>query len=306
MRRALSIALLIAALAVTAWFVYTARHELVAALNNVSLLLVGLLYVATLSQNVVLWRLFHASASAGDDYVLTSRMHFGGQLAKYVPGKVWAVVYQASLRSDAIKVGNIVQGNIIVYAQGVMSVVVASAALLAYPVSLPLALAIVVAGVALAVWLMSSDHLYRVLQRISAVSARTEMTSDVATTTFSVPVRVTIFAALVASYVLSNVFLLSAFYDFELAEVLRLTAYLGIAWLAGIVVAVTPAGLGVREAAFVAIGYFSGENSVEVFAGIAVVARVLQILFDALSAFLVPAVVGLFQQEHKARAERAE
>jgi hypothetical protein len=233
-------------------------------------------------------------------------MHFGGQVAKYVPGKIWAIVYQGTLRPDAMRMGHIVQGNIVVTALAVLSVLVASAALLLQQWSLAATAVLLIAGAGVAAYLMASDHLYRIVQRLSRLSRRTELTEQIPAAGLSLLARVGAYVALLTSYVLTNVFLLCAFYDFELAEVLRLSAYLGIAWLAGVVVAITPSGLGVREAAFVGIGYLTGENSFEVFASIAVVARAIQILQDLLSAFLVPAVVGLFQDEDESRAEETQ
>ncbi len=305
-RRIYSTALLVVALAVTAAFVYSARGEIVAAISRASLLYIALLYAATLAQNVVVWLVFHASAGAGRDYLLTCRMHFGGQVAKYVPGKIWAIVYQGTLKPDAMRMGHIVQGNIVVTALAVLSVVVASVALLLQQWSLPATAVLLVAGAGAAAYLMGSDHLYRIVQRISRVSRRTELTEHVPESGLTLASRVVAYFALLTTYVLTNVFLLYAFYDFELAEVLRLSAYLGIAWIAGVVVAVTPSGLGVREAAFVGIGYLTGENSFEVFASIAVVARAIQILQDLLSAFLVPAIVGFLQDEDESRAQESK
>jgi hypothetical protein len=298
--------LLIVALTVTGAFVYSARHELIEALGRVSLAFVALVYVATLVQNIIMWLVFHESAGAGNDYIRTCRMHFGGQVAKYVPGKIWALVYQGTLKSSGMPMGNIVQGNIVVYALGVLSVVVASTALLVQEWSRPIAAVLVIGGAVVAAYLMSSDHLYRIVQRLSRLSKRTELTEHVPATHFSLATRVGAYTVLLVSYVLSNVFLLYAFFDFELMQVLRLTAYLGIAWLAGVIVAVSPSGLGVREAAFVGIGYLTGENSFEILAGIAIVARAIQILQDLVSAFLVPAVVGFLQNKNEPGAQKPD
>jgi len=305
-RRYYSAALLVVALAVTGAFVYTARAEIFAALGRASPLFIALLYGATLAQNIIIWLVFHGSANAGSDHLLTCRMHFGGQVAKYVPGKVWALVYQGTLKSSDMPMGNIVQGNIVVTALGVLSVVAASTALLLQEWSTVAAVAVLALGAFVAVYLMSSDHLYRIVQRLSRLSKKTELTSHVAVPDYALLTKIGVYVGLIVTYVLSNVFLLYSFFEFELAEVLRLTAYLGIAWLAGVVVAVTPSGLGVREAAFVGIGYLTGENSFEVFASIAIVARAIQILQDLLSAAVMPTVVGLLQNKHEPRAEESE
>ncbi len=293
-QRRYSSALIVVAMLAAALLVFSAREELLEAISNASILFLGLVYLATLTQNVTLWLVFHSSIGAGDRYLDTAKMHFGGQVAKYLPGKVWGLVYQATLKSDSMPFGHIVQGNIVLYAMGVVSVIFASAALIVYPISLWLAVIVLVAGAAVSAFCMSSDHLYRVIQRFSRLSARFELTSDTPATDFSIATRVAVYFILVLTYVLSNVFLLYAFFDFDIHHALRLSAFLGIAWLAGVVVAISPSGLGVREAVFIGIGYVSDESSFEMYASIAIAARVIQVMQDLLSAFLVPGIVGVF------------
>lgn len=300
-KRLYSTALIVIALAAAVVFIYSTRTEFLASIRTASLTFLGLLYAATLTQNVTLWLVFHASAGAGSAYLQTSKMHFGGQVAKYLPGKVWGLVYQASLKSDGMPMGHILQGNIVISVLGITSVVFASLALISYPLSMPLAGILLVTGGGVSAYLMSSDHLYRIVQRFSRISSRLELTRSVPATHFSMIARVVVYIVLVLSYVLSNVFLLYAFFDLELHQVLRMSAYLGIAWLAGVVIAISPSGLGVREAVFIGIGYITDETSLQLYGSVAIVARAIQILQDLLSALLVPALVGLGQQKHEAR-----
>ncbi len=293
-QRRYSNALIVVAILAAALLIYSARLELIEAIGNASILFLGLLYLATLSQNVTLWLVFHTSIDAGDFYLHTAKMHFGGQVAKYLPGKVWGLVYQATLKSDDVPLGHIVQGNIILYALGIISVVFSSLALLVYPISLWIAAVVLIAGAFASAFCMSSDHLYRIIQRFSRLSARFELSSAVPRTHFPVATRIGVYFALMLTYVLANVFLLYAFFDFDMHQALRLCAYLGIAWLAGVVVAISPSGFGVREAVFIGIGHISDENSFELYASIAIVARVIQVIQDLVSAFLVPGIVGKF------------
>ena len=305
-KRRYSSALLVVALAVAVFLVYSAREELVAAVAAASVLFLGLVYLTTLAQNLTLWLVFHASAGAGGEYLQTAKMHFGGQVAKYVPGKVWSFVYQATLKADEMPMGNIVQGNIVIYTLGVMSVVFSSLALITYPYSMPAAVIILLMGAAVSSYFMSSDHLYRVIQRFSVLTRRFTLTENVPATDFPMPLRVGVYLILLATYVLSNLFLLYAFFDVDVHQALRLSAYLGIAWLAGVAVAIMPAGLGIREAVFVGIGYISDDSSFQLYASIAIVARAIQVLQDLLSAFLVPAIVGLGQKKHEAGAQETQ
>ena len=273
--------------------IYVARDELLGAIGSVSMVFLALTFAATLAMNLVLWLVFHAGVEGGKDFLTTSKMYFGGQVAKYIPGKVWSVVYQATLRSASMPVGNIVQANLVIYALTILSAVFASLALILYPVSKLIAALLIVVGALLSAFFISSDHLYKILQRVSRFSKKVELTSIVPRTEFSMAVRVLVYGLVSSLYVLSNVFLLFVFYDFELADALRLTAYLGVSWVAGVVVAITPSGFGVREAVFVTIGTVGDPNNFELYASIAIIARVIQVGQDLISALLVPSVVAV-------------
>jgi uncharacterized membrane protein YbhN (UPF0104 family) len=291
---------------VAAIFIYSARVELIAAVSSASLLFTALTVVATLALNLVVWFVFHASVGNENTRTQTTKMFFGGQVAKYLPGKVWGIVYQATVKSSDVPVGNIIQANIVSYALTVLSTVFACVALLVYPSSLALAVVVIVIGAILSVYLFSSDHLYRVIQQVSRLSKRFELASNVPLIDFSISFRFAIYGLLVCFYVLSNLFLLFIFFEFSLEHALQLTAYLGIAWLAGIVVAITPSGLGVREIVFIALGSVTGTGSYELYASIAIVARAVQVLQDLVFALIVPAAFGFLENKYEAGAQKTK
>lgn len=305
-RQRYSTILLLVAVAAAAIFVFSARAELIAAVSSASLSFAALTVFATLASNLVVWFVFHASVGNESTRAQTARMFFGGQVAKYLPGKVWGIVYQATVKSSDVPVGNIIQANIVTYALTVLSTVFATAALLVYPSSLLIAVVVIVIGAILSAYLFSSDHLYRVIQQVSRLSKRFELTSNVPLIDFSISFRFAVYGLLVCSYVLSNLFLLFIFFEFSLEDALQLTAYLGIAWLAGIVVAITPSGLGVREVVFVALGSVTGTGSYELYASIAIVARAVQVLQDLVFALVVPAAFGILGNRNSAGARKSK
>lgn len=305
-RQRYSTTLLLVAVVAAAIFVYSARVELIAAVSSASLSFAALTVIATLASNLVVWFVFHASIGNENSPAQTARMFFGGQVAKYLPGKVWGIVYQATVKSTDVPVGNIIQANIVTYALTVLSTVFASVALLVYSSSWPVAIVVIFIGALLSAYLFSSDHLYRVIQRVSRLSRRFELTSNVPLIDFSISFRFAVYGLLVCFYVLSNLFLLFIFFEFPLEDALQLTAYLGIAWLAGIVVAITPSGLGVREVVFVALGSVTGTGSYELYASIAIVARAVQVFQDLIFALVVPATFGFFENRNKAGAQKTK
>jgi len=287
-------------------FVYSARAELIAAVSSASLSFAALTVIATLALNLVVWFVFHASVGNENTRTQTAKMFFGGQVAKYLPGKVWGIVYQTTVKSSDVPVGYIIQANIVTYALTVLSTIFACVALLVYPSSLPIAVVVIVTGAILSVYLFSSDHLYRVIQQVSRLSKRFELTSNVPLIDFSISFRFAVYGLLVCFYVLSNLFLLFIFFEFSLEHALQLTAYLGIAWLAGIVVAITPSGLGVREVVFIALGSVTGTGSYELYASIAIVARTVQVLQDLFFALIVPAAFGFLENKYEAGAQKTK
>jgi uncharacterized membrane protein YbhN (UPF0104 family) len=301
-----STVLILIAVAAAAMFVYSARVELIAAVSSASFLFAALTVFATLALNLVVWFVFHASVGNKNSRAQTARMFFGGQVAKYLPGKVWGIVYQATVKSSDVPVGNIIQANIVTYALTVLSTVFACVALLVYPNSLAIAAVVIITGAILSAYLFSSDHLYRVIQQISRLSRRFELTSNVPIIDFSISFRFAVYGLLVCFYVLSNLFLLFIFFEFSLEHALQLTAYLGIAWLAGIVVAITPSGLGVREVVFIALGSVTGTGSYELYASIAIVARAVQVLQDLFFALIVPPAIEFLENKYKARAQKTK
>jgi hypothetical protein len=306
MIRRYSIALISISVVVAAMFIYSSRHELIAAISSASVTFALLTFVTTLAYNLVIWIVFHSSAGAGKAYLQTSKMYFGAQVAKYMPGKVWGIVYQATLKAAGMPMGHIVQANIVVLAVSVISTVFVSLALIVYPVSLVAASVVLLVGGWLSAYILNSDHLYQIIQRLSRLAKRFELTSEVPEIEFSLPTRFAIYGLLTALYVVSNICLLYIFFDIELAEALQLIAYLGIAWLAGLVVAVTPSGLGVREVVFVALGSVAGTGSYDLYASIAIVVRVVQVFQDLAFAFLVPSAIGFFENKNETRTKKTK
>ena len=299
-RKRYSRVLLTVAIVLAAIFVYSVRGELLAAISTASPTFAALTVVSTLAYNLVVWLVFHASIGGEKAYVQTSKMFFGAQVAKYVPGKVWSIVYQATFKSSSMPVGNIIQANIVVITLTVISAGFGCAALIIYPSSISFAIAVFVAGAVLSAYVFSSNHLYQFIQRLSALSKKSELTAEVPAIRFSLTARFAVYALLSSLYILSNLFMLYIFFDLQLTEALRLTAYLGIAWLAGVAVTITPSGLGVREIVFVALGSMTGTGGYELYASVAIAARAVQVLQDLVFALFVPFVVGLFEYKDEA------
>jgi len=82
--------------------------------------------------------------------------------------------------------------------------------------------------------------------------------------------------------------MIHAVFGFFVREALTLAAYLILAWVAGVLAFIVPAGVGVREFLFIAFAaYMVPTISMEMLAAIAVISRIWQILQEIAAAFVI-------------------
>ena len=92
-----------------------------------------------------------------------------------------------------------------------------------------------------------------------------------------------------ALYMLTILGMIFAFYDMAPLVALQLAAYQCLAWVAGVLSVIVPAGMGVREAVFLLLGSITDRYLLEQLQSLAVFTRTLQIVQEAL--FSLVAVV---------------
>lgn len=231
------------------------------------------------------------------------RWYFVGQLGKYVPGGIWAVVGSAELAvgggaSRARGYGAMFLALGAAYLAGIVTV----AALLPFDVgllrgapSVGALLLLIPLGV-LAVHPVVLGQVLALVRRLSGVPIELEIpawASSLRLVLGHVPAWLGI--GLATWLVTQGLGAASSLFNVLLASIL--------AWVVGFLVVPVPGGLGVREAVFVATATSLSSGMA---AAVAVVARVLFVLVDAAGAGVVLLLGSLGDREDGEKSERTD
>jgi len=215
--------------------------------------------------------------------------YYYSQVAKYIPGRVAALLVQRSLLAGPRATVATVMSNIELTVITGWLCTSAALVLLASSRSPLAAVFIAVFAVCVGTWLVRMDWLpllHRLLRRIipayrsSGELPATGRPSD----GFRAVVLSTSFLILpaVSSYVL-----LVQGMNIESTLAVPLTALLLLSWVGGMLAFVFPAGIGVRELIFFGLGGTLGQApAAELMAGIALASRLVQVLTDVAGVLL--------------------
>jgi glycosyltransferase 2 family protein len=102
-RRLIRAVFLLAALGACGWLVWRTRHDFLSALTDVSVAALALALVAVLAAAVVPvfgWRLLMSALGSDIPLAASARIYFVSQLGKYIPGSVWSVLAQVELSRE--------------------------------------------------------------------------------------------------------------------------------------------------------------------------------------------------------------
>lgn len=233
--------------------------------------------------NYLVSRLFHvlmAGRSIALSQNLATKMYFMGQVSKYIPGKVWGIAHQMSYVGHKDKLLGVFVANIELMLQLMIIIFVLGLSLAVAELSLILSFGILVFGV-VAAWLVLKFDLLLVISRIKILSEKLAVNSLASDSKVGFFVIAKYFSLIAIFYVISNSVMLISIFDFGVEEALSYVAYLSLAWVAGVLIFVVPAGIGVREVVFVWLaGYLGAGVSLEVLAAIALFSRLWQVIQD--------------------------
>jgi uncharacterized membrane protein YbhN (UPF0104 family) len=231
--------------------------------------------------NMLAWRASMAAVGVAVPLVSAARVFYVSQLGKYIPGSVWPVVAQLELTRDTgVSRLRGVVGVLLAMVVALVTSTVIACCLLVLPVAavraeywwlltvLPLAAAALHPAV-LRVLLATALRLTRRTARVPALHGRQILSSVLWSTAMWAILG--LHAWLLASQVSAGGITLPA----------AIGAF-ALAWAAGFVAVVVPAGLGVREAALVLV--FSSAMSPANALAVALVSRVLMTVADAVAA----------------------
>ncbi len=223
----------------------------------------------------------------------THRIFYFGQVAKYVPGKVWGILYQiAAVDKQGASVG-VTSTNLDLMLVTILTNVSIAVALLVAPVTVPGSIGILLLGILMALVVSASPATGKLLRRLmpkTYVQGPALSSPDWKALFFRIG---TYYIVVLITDVLSYFLMMNAVFGFTLQESTNYMAYLLIAWVAGVFAILVPAGVGVRELVFIGFGVTMMTNvSIELLGSIAVISRIWQITQDLVVAAIV-LVVGV-------------
>jgi hypothetical protein len=270
---------------------FQSRHDIQHHLERTNLSFLALSLIVGLAGNGVQGLLFRDlmkkyGVSLDDSRAMT--LFFYGQIAKYIPGRVWSVVMQRTLIDQGGSLMALVYANVdqMIFSVCIMSLI--SLNFLAATGEVTLLFFCTLAAAALSVTMMKSRTLARVI-RYMIRHFRARETIACQEYGFIDGGRIaTYFAVNLLSAVAAYYLLFYAVFGFTFRESAFYISCLGLSWLIGAIALVVPAGMGVREGVFIVLSRYLGSDlQTELLVSIAVIVRCWVILQDVGGAALV-------------------
>lgn len=240
--------------------------------NGIWFMLATLLLAASMSTNIFV---FHAFMGMQNEtrclLSLSARLYLTGQLLRYLPGRIWGVVYQLGITRDQLPASKIVRANLDMMVYMLIGNSLVAILLLGYRLHWPPLLLMVTAlcGLLVLVFLFSGGANW--LLRLPAAWLPKKMGNLLIALceTRTDPMRlIWVFGSFAMGwwlYVTAWNQLGTAYPDFVEVDFLSLCAFYTLASMIGVLSTITPAGLGVREAAFIMLAGASADMKVIAF-----------------------------------------
>lgn len=218
------------------------------------------------------------------DHATAIEFLFYGQIAKYIPGKIWGVVYQIAAVKQANAARAVVVANLeltlgLLIINGVMAV-----SLLLWPVAPLLSIIAVILGAPVFTVACKPHRLVRFVVRKLLKQPQVVSAAPDASRSRSGP-YLFCYGIVLACYLSASLLMMFAVFHFRVPQASAYIAYLTVGWIGGTLSILVPAGLGVRELIFLLLARQSGAPApVELLATIAVVYRLWQVAQELVGA----------------------
>lgn len=215
--------------------------------------------------------------------------YFLSQITKYIPGKIWSFLFQiaqVNRRNDAV---NVVVLNIEFTLMSITQVTSLALVLLLWNNYPWLAIGVGALGVT-TLFIQCLVPLTRFIpaKLIEVLGAEKQHER-----LESLPVSVVIIAWLgVMVFALAQAFMVKAFFSVPIYDAVTLVGFLLGAWVVGVIALVVPAGVGVREGAFILMASIEGQFATEMLIAVALIGRLWQVIGDLLVSSLAWLVLG--------------
>ena len=277
LRRIISTFLLVLGLVFISILLFRSWKEIQHVLGEINPELFVLSICCAFSGNLVLAILFRNSLKKYGCEITTSvtnKLFFYGQIAKYVPGKIWSIVFQKSFLENAGSTGAILFSNIDLLIISITINATIALCLISLNISFFLLVLTYTLGVIVCLIVSKSRYMYTVARFILTRFSRLERNPPLRQDTLGNMFIVLAYCAIWVFYLTAWFLVLSASFGLSIREASVYIAFLGLSWIVGVLAVFVPAGLGVREGVFIALARYTGiDASLETLAAIAVITR---------------------------------
>lgn len=216
-------------------------------------------------------------------YTQVGQMYFLGQMAKYIPGRFWSVLYHATFVDAPGATGAMLAANLDLTAVTLLRNIFIAAALLLFFQQAWWAGAAFLVG-AIAFWYLSrSCWITRIFAIVLRFFHLRGITLRACVENLSGKTAFLINSGTWAAFLAANFMVMRAALGFTWEQSALYIAYFGLAWVIGVLSFVVPAGFGIRELVFVLLAQNFGHTqalSTETLAAIAIVYRFWQICHE--------------------------
>ena len=241
--------------------------------DSIGWLMVSTFLVAlSIGMMVIIFGLFlNSDADRRYPPALIARLHIAGQLLRYLPGRLWGLAFQISTSRETIPAARLARANLDFMIFSVIGSLSIGFVLLAYQGLWPwwtAAIALVGGGLILSgMFLGGAKRILLCVGRCLPGRAQRicELLSMGQPTLARLGAIAAIFIASWAVYLAGWSMLGHVYQSFVRVDFISLCAYYTLASGIGIVSVLTPAGLGVREAAFVILAAGSADRETAAF-----------------------------------------
>jgi len=210
---------------------------------------------------------------------MANKLFFYGQIAKYVPGKIWSIVFQKSFLEKAGSTGAILFSNIDLLIVSITINATIALCLILFNISFVFVLLIYVIGVIVCLIVSKSRYMSTAARFILPKFRRLERNPPLRQDTLSNTFIVLSYCAIWFFYLTAWFLVLSASFGLSIREASGYIAFLGLSWIVGMLAFFVPAGMGVREGIFILLAKHAGiDVTIETLVSIAVITRLWLII----------------------------
>ena len=242
---------------------------LIAVIDN---LLVSILFKDILSKHGI-----HVSFSK------IGQMYFFGQMAKYIPGRFWSILYHISFVNKPGSSIAMIFANLDITLLMLLRNTAISLTLISLFNNIALTIFIFILGFSTFIYFSQS---YWITDFLKCFSGKFEILSENhKNVKKAIPYSklLLINAGTWIAFLTANfVFLYAALY-LPIVESTLYISYFGLAWVAGVIIFIVPAGMGIREATFIFLAHLTSQEHVaglDSLMAIAVIYRFWQIVHE--------------------------